>query len=59
VGLISNIVREMKKELGENVKVIGTGGFSSLIFDELESIDYHDSELVLQGLRLIYDINRK
>lgn len=59
VGLISNIVKEMKKELGDNVKVIGTGGFSSLIFDELECIDYHNSELVLQGLRIIYDLNRK
>jgi len=59
VGLISNIIKEMKKELGEKAKVIGTGGFSSLIFDQLESIDYHDSELVLQGLRIIYHTNRK
>ncbi|MFW6123937.1 MAG: type III pantothenate kinase [Acidobacteriota bacterium] len=58
VGLISNIIKEMKKELGEKAKVIGTGGFSSLIFDELKSIDYHDSELVLQGLKIIYDMNR-
>jgi len=59
IGLVSNIIREMKKELGENVKVISTGGYSSIIFDEIESIDYHDSELVLQGLRIIYDLNRK
>jgi len=59
IGLVSNIIKEMKKELGENVKVIGTGGFFSIVFDELESLDYLDSELVLQGLRIIYQINRK
>jgi type III pantothenate kinase len=59
VGLISNIIKEMKNELGEDVKVIGTGGYSSLIFNEIDCIDHHDSELVLQGLRIIYDLNRK
>jgi len=59
VGLISNIIKEIKMELGEDAKVIGTGGYSSLIFDEMECIDHHDSELVLQGLRIIYDLNRR
>ncbi len=58
-GLVSNIIREMKKEIGEDATVIGTGGFSSILFDKLECIDYHDSDLVLQGLRIIFDLNRK
>jgi type III pantothenate kinase len=59
IGLVSNIIKEMKKELGEDVQVIGTGGFSSLIFDEMDSINHQDADLVLKGLCFIYNLNQK
>ncbi len=59
VGQVEKIVSMMKKELGsEDVKVIATGGLSSLIHSETESIDYIDKLLTLEGLRLIYEKNR-
>lgn len=59
IGLVSNIIEKIKKELGESVKVIATGGYASLICQEIESIDFHEPYLVLEGLRIINDRNRE
>lgn len=58
-GQVEKIISMMKKELGsEDVKVIATGGLSSLINSETDSIDYIDKFLTLEGLRLIYRKNK-
>lgn len=59
VGLVKTIIKEIKLELGEGVKVVATGGAASMIFDEIEEIDGYEPHLVLEGLRLIYEKNRK
>ena len=49
----------MKKELGsEDIKVVATGGLSSLIHSETDSIDHIDKFLTLEGLRLIHLKNK-
>jgi len=58
VGLVEGIVRRMKEELGGQAKVIGTGGYAELIARETDVIDTVDMDLTLQGLRIIYDLNR-
>ncbi|KXZ38915.1 type III pantothenate kinase [Alkalithermobacter thermoalcaliphilus JW-YL-7 = DSM 7308] len=59
-GLVDNIVELMKKELkSSNVKVIATGGLASLIYTESKTIDHVDKYLTLEGLRLIYEMNRE
>lgn len=59
VGQVEKIISMMKKELGnEDVKVIATGGLSSLIHSETDSIDYIDKFLTLDGLRLIHGKNK-
>ena len=59
VGQVEKIISMMKKELGsEDVKVIATGGLSSLIHSETDSIDYIDKFLTLEGLRLIHSKNK-
>ena len=59
VGQVEKIISMMKKELGsEDVKVIATGGLSTLIHSETDSIDYIDRFLTLDGLRLIYVKNK-
>ena len=58
VGLIEGIVGRMKKEIGENARVIGTGGFADLIAKETDVIDVVNQDLTLEGLRMIYDMNR-
>lgn len=58
VGQVEKIISMMKKELGsEDIKVIATGGLSTLIHSETDSIDYVDKFLTLEGLRLIHAKN--
>ncbi len=54
-SLVDGIVQKMKREIGDNAKVIATGGWSSVIKQEAESIDKVDPYLTLEGLRLIYE----
>lgn len=61
IGLVDYIVKNMIEELGykrEEVTVVGTGGFSSLIGSESDYIDKIDRMLTLEGLRIIYDRNK-
>lgn len=57
-GMVDYILRRVKKELEGDVKVIATGGFSELISGEVPQIDIVDRTLTLQGLRMIYELNR-
>ncbi|GAA0701784.1 type III pantothenate kinase [Paraclostridium ghonii] len=60
VGLVDKIVEMMKKELGDkDIKVIATGGLSSLIASETDTIDCVDKFLTLEGLKIIYDKNKE
>lgn len=59
VGQVEKIISMMKKELGsEGIKVVATGGLSSLIHSETDSIDHIDKFLTLEGLRLIHLKNK-
>jgi len=58
VGLVEGIVGRFKEELGPGVKVIGTGGYADLIAKETDVIDEVNVDLTLEGLRIIYDMNR-
>src|SRR6476659_710309 len=53
VALVDGIITRMKKELGPNTKVIGTGGQAPLISQETTLIDTVDANLTLDGLQLV------
>lgn len=60
VGSVEKIIDMMKKELNlEDVKVIATGGLSTLIASETDSIDYVDRFLTLDGLRILHEKNKE
>lgn len=56
---VDGMIRRIKRELGrEDVTVIATGGLSKLIIPHCEETIIYDNELLLKGLRLIYEKNR-
>ncbi len=57
IGLVTNLINRFKNELGKQAKVIATGGFASLIFEEIDHIDIYERHLVLEGLRIIHERN--
>src|SRR6516165_4380178 len=53
VALVDGIIARMKKELGTNARVIGTGGQAPLISQETKLIEAVDPNLTLDGLQLV------
>jgi len=58
VGLVEGMVARFRNELGPNMKVIGTGGLAELIAKETDIIQIIAPWLTLEGLRIVYDLNR-
>ena len=56
--LVTGLVSRFKNELGENAKVIGTGGLSPIIAKHTDIFDYINLDLTLLGLNMLYAINR-
>lgn len=60
IGQTEYIIRKVKEETGiADLKVVATGGLGRSIVDETKDIDIYDSYLTLEGLRMVYDKNRK
>ncbi|MEW6553452.1 MAG: type III pantothenate kinase [Actinomycetota bacterium] len=57
-GQVDRVVELMLQELGEEAKVIATGGLAEVVVEECRNIQFHDPLLTLHGLRLIYERER-
>jgi type III pantothenate kinase len=61
IGLVEGLVTRIKGEMetgGKPVKVIGTGGLASLLAGHTECMDVVDVNLTLDGLRMIWEMNK-
>jgi len=58
-GLVDNIVKEIQKETGKETKVISTGGQRELIAKHSSVIQENCPLLTLEGLKIIYEKNKK
>ncbi len=58
LGLINELIRRFKRELGEDSVVVATGGQAELIGNESRLIDKVNPLLTLEGLHLIYEMNK-
>lgn len=60
IGQTEYIVKQVKKEFGrEDIRVVATGGLGRIIADETDTIDEYNSSLTLEGLRIIYEKNKR
>jgi type III pantothenate kinase len=58
-GLVDGVVERMKTELDGNVTVVGTGGMAPLIAAASHTIQHVNTDLKLEGLRLIWVRSRR
>lgn len=59
VSMIEGMISRLKKEQGSDLKVIATGGLSSLFSKATDAIEHHKPDLTIEGLRLIFEMNHK
>lgn len=58
VGQVEYLVRKAQQELGQKARVIATGGMGGLIASETDCIETLNPTLTLQGLAMIFEMNR-
>ncbi len=58
VSMVEGMVSRFREELGEEMKVVATGGLAENIAKETDAIDIISPWLTLDGLRLIWEMNQ-
>ncbi|HLT41045.1 MAG TPA: type III pantothenate kinase [Enhygromyxa sp.] len=58
VGLVEGVLTRIRAEIDGPARVIATGGLARTVALETEAIDVVDDNLMLEGLRILYEINR-
>ncbi len=58
VSMVEGMVERFRAELGAEMKVIATGGLAEIIAGETSTIDVLAPWLTLDGLRLLWEMNR-
>ena len=58
VSMVEGMVARFRSELGGDMKVIATGGLAEVVAKETKVIDVIAPWLTLDGLRLIWELNR-
>jgi type III pantothenate kinase len=58
VGLVEGMVARFRAELGDDMRVIGTGGLAEVIARETDVIQKVDPWLTLKGLRIVWELNQ-
>ncbi len=56
-GQIDGLVRRIVAELGGHATVVATGGLATVVIAEAETIQKHEPNLTLIGLRLVFEKN--
>jgi type III pantothenate kinase len=59
VSLVEGMVTRFRRELGPTMKVIATGGLAEIIARETPVLEILAPWLTLDGLRMVYDMNRE
>ena len=57
-GVVDSMVGRIRGELGDEARVVATGGLAQRVANESETIERVEPFLTLEGLRLIFERNR-
>ena len=57
VGLVEGMVARFRQELGDEMKVIATGGLADIVAQETGAIQILAPWLTLDGLQMIWEMN--
>lgn len=55
---INGLIHKCESELGTKTTIILTGGLSEFIAEYIDNFDYCDKNLTLEGLKILYDLNK-
>lgn len=58
-SLVDGMVARIRAEHGQPMRVIATGGLAPLFAELSETIEDHDGDLTLAGLKLLYERNQR
>ena len=58
LGLIEKILTLVEQELGESTTNVATGGLAALITRRSEKIHHSNPDLIMDGLQILFDMNR-
>jgi type III pantothenate kinase len=58
VSMVEGMVERFRAELGQEMKVIATGGLAEIVAKETKVIEHIIPWLTLDGLRIIWELNR-
>ncbi|MCL5292987.1 MAG: type III pantothenate kinase [Actinobacteria bacterium] len=58
-GMVDSLVRRIASEMGGAKEVLATGGLAEMIVPECESVTRVEPHLTLNGLRAVYELNRR
>jgi len=59
VALVEGMIARFRKELGDEMKTIATGGLAEIITRETDVIQIVNPWLTLEGLRMLWEMNQK
>jgi len=57
-GQVDGIVGRIREELGAEARVVATGGLADLVAPHSQTIELVDGFLTLEGLRLVWELNK-
>lgn len=59
LGGVEYTIKQFRKEIGHDFKVVATGGLGRVVCAHTKMIDIYDPNLIFKGLKVIYDKNKK
>jgi type III pantothenate kinase len=59
IAMIEGVVKRIREEAGESLRVVATGGLAPLFTDATDVIEAYDSDMTVRGLEQIHRRNSK